>query len=318
MQRFARLLVVLDTQEPGSAVRQELLEFARLNASKLTIAGTAESPDPSLIASLFGGRDQHGRLRTAMLERLDVVAGPFRDAGLQVETEMVDGDPLESICALARSGRFDLVVKLAEGNASDTPYFYGPLDRALLRVCPLPVLIANAHREERPRVLVAVDVGNAAHDALNRQLLAIAAGQASLAKAELHVVHAWQLMGETALRSGAFTEVGAADLERHKSVERHKRHAAILDLIGPYRTQGPAIVEHLVEGSPPRAIAAVAKTADADLLVMGATPRSRFASLMLGDCAVAVLGSVECSVLLVKSSEFPDELNETARNPLQA
>jgi nucleotide-binding universal stress UspA family protein len=244
-----------------------------------------------------------------VLERTEAFAAPLREAGLSVETEVVDGDPLEGVCHLARSGRFDLVAKLAAGNDPDAPYVFGPMDRGLLRMCPLPVLITNPHKEEKPRVLVALDVNNPDYADLNHQLLRIAVAQAELFKAELHVVHAWRLVDETAFRAGAFTEVSAQKVESFREAERRRRHAAIQDLLAAHRSREVDIVEHLVEGSPPRAIAAVAKTTDADLLVMGATPRARLASIMLGDCAVAVLGAVKCSVLLVKSPDLAASLH---------
>jgi nucleotide-binding universal stress UspA family protein len=178
-----------------------------------------------------------------------------------------------------------------------------------LRQCPLPVLIANPHKEEKPRVLVALDVTNPDYADLNHQLLRLAVGQAELFKAELHVVHAWHLVDETAFRSGAFTEVSSQKLESLREAERRRRHRAIQELLAAHRSDDVEVVEHIVEGTPPKAIAAVARSTDADLLIMGATPRGRLASIMLGDCAVAVLGSVKCSVLLVKSPDLAASLS---------
>ncbi len=308
MQRFKRILVVLDAAEPSGPARQELLEFARANAAKVTVAACSEVPEPSLLAALFDGRDQRQALRNQIETSLAAFADPLREGGIEVETELLEGDALDGVCRLAQSGRFDLVAKFAEGNAPDAPFTFGPLDRGLMRMCPLPVLITNPHKEDEPRVLVALDALNPAHAELNVELLAVGAGQAKLMKAELHVVNAWRLVGETALRAGAFTEVSAGKLERLKHVERGKRHEVIQILLAPHRDSGLEIVEHIVEGSPPRAIAAVAKVTDSDLVVMGATARSRLASMMLGDCAVAVLGAVQCSVLMVKTPELENRL----------
>jgi nucleotide-binding universal stress UspA family protein len=309
MERFARILVVLEADERVSGARKELSEFARANAAELTVAGTFAAPEPSFLAAIFDGRDHSEALRREMLERVATFAAPLEEVGLKVEKEVVDGDPLEGVCRLARSGRFDLVAKLAAGNDPDAPYTFGPMDRGLLRMCPLPVLIANPHKEEKVRVLVALDVNNPHYAELNHRLLKLAIAQAELVKAELHVVHAWQLLGETAIRSGAFTEVSGAKVERFREAERARRHRAVQDLLAEHRSDEVEVVEHIVEGAAPRAIAAVAKSTDADLLVMGATPRARLASIMLGDCAVAVLGAVSCSVLLVKSPDLADALH---------
>lgn len=312
MERFGRILVVLQANAAVRAARQELLEFARANGAKVTVAATFDQPEPSLLAAIFDGRDHSEALREQVLEHARTFAQPLVDAGLQVDTEVVDGDPLDGVCHLTRSGRFDLVVKLAEGNDPDVPYTFGPLDRGLLRSCPLPVLIANPHKEERPRVLVALDVANPDYADLNRQLLRIAVGQAELFKAQLHIVHAWHLVGETAFRTGAFTEVSQQKVESFRRVERQRRHQAIQDLLEQQRLGDVDTVEHIVEGSAPKAIAAVAQSTDADLLIMGATPRRRLTSIMLGDCAVAVLGAVTCSVLLVKSPDLAASLHADA------
>ena len=309
MERFARILVVLEADEQVSAARKEMLEFARANAAKITVAGTCEAPEPSLLAAIFDGRDHREALREQVIERVDTFARPLAEAGLQVETEVVDGDPLDGVCHLARSGRFDLVVKLAAGNDPDAPYTFGPMDRGLLRLCPLPVLIANPHKEEKPRVLVALDVNNPDYAELNHELLRVAVGQAELFKAELHVVHAWRLVDETAFRTGAFTEISGQKLESFREAERTRRHRAVQELLERHRSSEVEVVEHIVEGPPPRAIAAVARNTDADLLVMGATPRRRITSIMLGDCAVAVLGAVKCSVLLLKSPDLAQSLH---------
>jgi len=311
MERFARILVVLEANEQVAAARKELLEFARANGAKVTVAGTCDTPEPSLLAAIFDGRDHSEALREQIMERVATFAAPLEEAGLTVEREIVDGDPLEGVCHLARSGRFDVVVKLAAGNDPDAPYTFGPMDRGLLRMCPLPVLITNPHKEEKPRVLVALDVNNPDYADLNHQLMRIAVAQAELVKAELHVVHAWHLVGETAFRSGAFTEVSSQKLESFRQAERQRRHRALQELIKEHRSSEVEVVEHIVEGTPPRAIAAVAKSTDADLLVMGATPRRRITSIMLGDCAVAVLGSVTCSVLLVKSPDLAASLHDS-------
>jgi nucleotide-binding universal stress UspA family protein len=309
MERFARILVVLEASEQVAAARKELLEFARANGAKLTVAGTFDAPEPSLLAAIFDGRDHGEAMRAEVLDRVKTFAAPLEEAGLPVETEVVDGDPLEGVCHLSRSGRFDLVAKLAAGNDPDAPYTFGPMDRGLLRMCPLPVLIANPHKEEKPRVLVALDVNNPDYADLNHRLLRIAVAQAELFKAELHVVHAWRLVDESAFRSGAFTEISSQKLESFREAERRRRHGAIQTLLEDHRSSEVEVVEHIVEGSPPKAIAAVARSTDADLLVMGATPRRRITSIMLGDCAVAVLGSVKCSVLLVKSPDLAASLD---------
>jgi nucleotide-binding universal stress UspA family protein len=316
MQRFKRILVVLEAAEPAGNARQELLEFARANAATVTVAACCEIPEPSLVAALFDGRDHQHALRAQLEASAAAFSEPLRAAGIDVDSEMIEGDALDGICRLARSARFDLVAKFAEGNTPDTPFTFGPLDRGLMRMCPLPVLITNPHKEEKPRVLVAIDAMRAAHALLNVELLEIGAGQAAAMKAELHVVNAWRLVGETALRSGAFTEVSAGKLEQLKYIERGKRHAAIEGLLAPLREQGLEIVEHIVEGPPPKAIAAVAQATDADLIVMGARQKSLLGRLFSADDAQATLRRSTRPLLIIpEAAERAGESTSSETDP---
>ena len=72
----------------------------------------------------------------------------------------------------------------------------------LLRKCPCPVwLIKPEKQKSYRRILAAVDVDDAIHnDALSRQILEMASSLALSDFAELHVVHAWEPVAESALR----------------------------------------------------------------------------------------------------------------------
>ena len=79
MERFARILVVLEANEQVAAARKELLEFARANGAKVTVAGTCDTPEPSLLAAIFDGRDHSEALREQIMERVATFAAPLED-----------------------------------------------------------------------------------------------------------------------------------------------------------------------------------------------------------------------------------------------
>ena len=82
----------------------------------------------------------------------------------------------------------------------------------LLRKCPCPVwLVKPKAPKTYQRILVAVDVDDGylpkeleTRHRLNVQILETAASLAISESAELHVVHAWEAVGESAMRHGAF------------------------------------------------------------------------------------------------------------------
>jgi universal stress protein E len=178
-------------------------------------------------------------------------------------------------------------------------FTFGPLDRTLVRHSHVPVLIVKPQPNRSPRVLIALDVNNPGHDQANDYLMELALSQAQLSGAELHVAHAWELVGETALRSGAFTAVSAEEIDALKAEERDARHRALQALFARHSDASIKMVEHLVEGPHALALNAVAKAVQPHLMVMGVTPRRRLASLVLNDLAEAMLGSLDCSLLLV-------------------
>ena len=304
MQRFKRILLVGGDGLATTPKDPEFLDFARANDAELTLAAWCATPTTSILGSLLDRRrrDLETYARQGLDRALTEAADGLRQHGFAVDTVVLEGDPAEAVVGLAETGKFDIVVKAADGAEADSPFTFGALDRALIRHSPVPVLIVKPQPDRVPRVMIALDVANPAHARLNEMLMDLAIGQAELSKGELHVAHAWELVGEAALRSGAFTEIDAAEIDALKGEEREVRHAALQALLQRHADSPVPMVEHLVEGSPPLALGAVAKAVQPHVLVMGVTPRKRFASLVLNDLAQAMLAAVDCSVLLVNSA----------------
>jgi nucleotide-binding universal stress UspA family protein len=126
---------------------------------------------------------------------------------------------------------------------------------------------------------------------------------ASLAKqdgAELHVVHAWTVFGETILRGRArVSEVEIREFVRREA-DRHRR---MLDALLATHTDGTAEV-HIVKGNADWVIPRIAKVKRIDLLVMGTVCRTGISGFLIGNTAEKVLADVDCSVLTVKPEGF--------------
>lgn len=306
MQRFKRILLVGGDGLVTTPKDPEFLDLARSNDAEVTIAAWCTMPAPSLLESLFDRQSKEvaSFARAGLEQSLNGAAEGLRKQGFAVDTVVLEGDPAEAVINLVDSGRFDLIVKAAEGAEPNAPFTFGAFDRALIRHSPVPVLIVKPQPDRAPKVMIALDVANPAHDRLNAMLMDLAIGQAELSGGELHVAHAWELVGEAALRSGAFTEIGAAEVDALKAKERQVRHEALQALFARHADSDVPMVEHLVEGPPPLALTAVAKAVQPHVLVMGVTPRRRFASLVLNDLAQAMLAAVDCSVLLVNAGNL--------------
>ncbi len=73
-------------------------------------------------------------------------------------------------------------------------------------------------------------------------------------------------------------------------------------LAGRARKAGIRVTTMLADGDPARAIARAAKSARADLVVIGTHGRTGFSKLMLGSVAQRVVATAPCPVLTVRSA----------------
>ncbi len=172
-----------------------------------------------------------------------------------------------------------------------------------MRDCPCPVLaLKPTEQKSFKKILVAVDpvlVGDS-HDTLNRVILELASSLAELEDAELHVVHAWRLIGESMMR-GRFM-VPAADIDRAVQIEFEKHRSLLEDVLKKHSIKTEHV--HLPKGDAVHAIPELVKELGVDLLVMGTGCRTGIPGFIIGNTAEQVLGTVECSTLKVKPMGF--------------
>ena len=74
-----------------------------------------------------------------------------------------------------------------------------------MRKCPCPVWVMKPAQGKRfARILAAVDTGvtdlDTEHHALNTKIMDLATSLAEQEQSELHIVHAWEMFGESVLR----------------------------------------------------------------------------------------------------------------------
>ncbi len=162
-------------------------------------------------------------LRQRRLEQLQALLEPFTNSGLPIYTQVLSGTPfIELIRAVQRNG-FDLLVKaphLPEGLTERL--LYGSFDLHLLRKCPCPVWIDRPESAHPYRnILAAVDPTDRANLELNRLIMDLASSLAERESAQLHVVHAWRMAGESMLRSGR-ARISATEVERTAEPKRNR------------------------------------------------------------------------------------------------
>jgi nucleotide-binding universal stress UspA family protein len=235
--------------------------------------------------------------------RLEQLVAPLKQDGLRVSTAVFVGTPFLGIIRDVIRHRRDLVIITAEGKGGLGERLFGSTSLHLMRKCPCPVWVMKPSRRRRfARILAAVDPDSTEETRVPLGAL-IAQLAASLAKqdgAELHVVHAWTVFGETILRGRA--RVSEAEIREfvRREADRHRR---MLDALLATHTDGTAEV-HIVKGNADWVIPRIAKVKRIDLLVMGTVCRTGISGFLIGNTAEKVLADVDCSVLTVKPEGF--------------
>jgi nucleotide-binding universal stress UspA family protein len=221
---FTRLLIGLD----GSPSADEALEQAVLLAtrfkSSLVVAHVRET---------FGV----GRRASNADDLLARARERVKDAGLAVETVLLEGSPDSELAALA--GSVDTVLVGRRGRSSSGAAVVGKTVASLIRIAERSVIVCGGKPSPMERCAIAYDGRETAQRAL-----ALVARFASITHSTVHVIHA------TIDPAVGTMVVGEAE--------------AILSL------QGVAFVTHLEHGTPGEAMARVIQQTKCDALFAGA------------------------------------------------
>jgi nucleotide-binding universal stress UspA family protein len=235
---------------------------------------------------------------------------------IEIQTKVLIGTPFLELIREILHNRHDLVIKAAD--ACDLlGQVFGSDDMHLLRKCPCPVwLVKSESPKTYHRILAAVDVDDyfPSEDLnirrqLNLQILEMASSLALSEVAELHIVHAWQAIGEDAMRGIARIPEEKVALYVEETRRQHQQNLNIL-LDAVVNKLEPGALEyvnpqtHLLEGSPRKEIPAFAGKIEADIVVMGTVARAGIPGFFMGNTAETILCQLGCSILAVKPKGF--------------
>lgn len=318
MERFKNILCVVDAGSPSDSVLDRACDLALNNQAELTVVDVVEGdiarvgvPDGGPITGDLGAAlvQRHRDLLEAQIER-------YRSK-MQIQAKVLLGTPfLEVIREVLRTGH-DLVIKQPE-SWDWLDRLLGSDDMHLLRKCPCPVWVIKPREEQTcRRILAAVDVDEnyppAERDcrrALNGQVLEIAGSLALSEFAELHIVHAWQAVGEGTMR-GAFLHVPEEKVKAYVEQVRRQRETGLNGLVEQMVSElGDQAVDylkpqvHLIKGWARKEIPQLAGRIQADLVVMGTVARTGVPGFIMGNTAEAILSQIQCSVLAIKPPGF--------------
>ena len=318
MTIFKNILCVVDTREECTNAIERAVTLAENNQANLTVIDVVYRitagigmPDGGPISA-----DLQSAVETTHAQKLELLIDPYRQR-IPIKTSVRNGTCFLEIIRQVLSDGHDLVIKVPEKLAW-LDRLFGSDDMNLLRECPCPVWLVKP-QEEKPygRILAAVDVDDAHPPAelntrhtLNQQILEKAVSLALSDFAELHIVHAWQAIGESAMR-GAFMHTPEAEIVAYVEQIRRRHETSLNELMrGITGTLGQDAAEylnprtHLVKGWARKEIPALAKQLKADVIVMGTVARTGVPGFIMGNTAEMILNQIDCSVLAIKPPGF--------------
>jgi nucleotide-binding universal stress UspA family protein len=303
MKRFKNILFLADGDDAGSAALLRAMALAKSNQARLTLFDVVEPVDTPRRIREKWRVDITDVLRQQRREILAQLIQPFEGDDELTYTEVVSGIPfIEVIRAVQRNG-YDLVIKGASPPSGIAGRLFGSTDLHLLRKCPCPVWIERLAANERyKRVLAAVDPASS-DPRMQKVILELATSLAAREKAELHVVHAWNLDGESTLRNGRFRLPEPEVREMLDILEAQHREELDL-LLQPYGLSSDSQGVELLKGEAAPVIRRTAASLGADLIILGTIGRSGIPGFFIGNTAEEVLQDTQAAVLAVKPEDF--------------
>jgi nucleotide-binding universal stress UspA family protein len=206
-------------------------------------------------------------------------AGQYLPAEVEHSVLLVEEDPVLAVLQAIKKERADLLVMGTHGRTGLARIRLGSVTESLMRQITLPALTVGPRIKPSPgpgairRVLCPVNYSDLSQAAFEH-----AAALAARTGAQLVVTHVLETAAH-GTESGAFQE--------------------LCDWVAPEVRQRCTVREVVKQGSAAEQIVAEAKSARADVVVVGAQPRSFLGTVLFGSTTELVIRNAPCPVLSV-------------------
>lgn len=312
MKRFSNIVFVSEFNDADIEALNQAIELAQSNQAQLTVLGCFDD-----LRSLSKNLPETQVLISDMLDQqikqMTELVKQHAD-GLQFDVKAFVGNPFMEIIKDVVDFNRDLLIKPIEQKPqSMSRILFSSLDLKLLRKCPCPVwLIKSTEQIGSKQIVVALDYepDNPECERLNMQLMTMGISLAMSEFAELHVVHAWDFVGEDVLRSSrmqhSVEEVDAMIAQ----VEAERRTWLVEETASCMASHDNKTNEfldpqlHVIKGEAKYAIPHFIDELKAELVIMGTIGRSGITGYIIGNTAESILNAIDCSVLAVKPKDF--------------
>jgi nucleotide-binding universal stress UspA family protein len=295
MNAIRTVLCAVDFSGTGDHALEQAIRLARRHGARLVLGHVIE-PIPVGAYPDIQPTGSDLELRPLAEKRVEERAGPIRDQGLEVAVRVAEGQPGPELVTLAETEGADLVVIGTKGLSAVPHLLLGSVAESVVRRCPVPVLTVHPDDallgQSIERVVLPTDLS-------------------PKAEAALDVFEAWFGGFERPLVLVAFADRVPPYLEpfRHEALEkagkpdaeRARIEAEMQPIVSRLHDDGFGTELHVVDGTPPDAIPALARRERADLIVMSTHGRSALMNALMGRTAQRIVQFAPCPVLTVRA-----------------
>lgn len=305
MQRFQEILVLAT---PAPETPELVMRAARLadsNRARLTIFD---------VVPALGSRQQkvqHGGIKVDLQEMLiEARRKDLEDLAAKVMTvdtrvDIAAGVPFLSVIERVHQFGHDLVITAPDRSQSSRGLRSATTTLHLLRKSPCPVWVDDPKSWGLTDALVAIGPlpEDGTVDPLNQTLMELGTSLARMQGGSVHLVHAWQLLGENIMRTGR-VRLPEAEVDQLVEEERLRAEEAFARIGETVDVDGIQVHRHLRHGDAGDVIAEISAEVEPGVVVMGTLARTGLSGLIIGNTAERLLGEVDSSVMAVKPPGF--------------
>ena len=295
--RVQRIVVGVDFSPESEVALTQATQLAKQESARLILAHVLALPtevvedstyDPIFRAQISSA-DLGALHRTQSADLLQDLASSCEQAGLEVESVLVDDNPSDGLARIAGEMGADLLVVGTHGRTGLKRFLLGSVAERAVRLVQVNALVARGAVGEQgyQRVLVASDFSASARAALD-MALAVAPEQA-----RIEVVHCWQA---PVAPTGVPVDRRREELERAVAESGERLLASRPELRKRVRFVA-------LESSPAEGIRRRAEEEGCDLIVTGSHGRRGVRRWLLGSVTETIIRHAPCSVLVVHEGE---------------
>ena len=282
------ILAFTDLSDHGAVAVRRAAQLAAQHDAELRIVHVVTPLTLSPLPARLESDDARARMANAETALAALATQARARHSVRVDTQVLAGTLLDEI--LRESAAADLLVLGARGSGLIRRALLGTTALRLLTKCDRPILVVRQDVvASYSRILVPLDLNDNADTTL-QAVLALAPS------AEVHVLHAYELMYEGKLRIAG---VGESRIRELRQAARARIQGRLLAMLARHERGTRRFHPHLQRGHAVRLIRASAARIHADLIVMSKRSRSKLEDILLGSVTERVVADLQNDVLVV-------------------